>query len=75
MIHQDGFYSPGVQDYNSWATIDYEPGDLLVVHRYTPHGNRSDRLRISFDTRVQAAARPSTFAATATAVTPRSVTV
>lgn len=125
IIHQDGFYSPGIQDYRplwipllpcprdvgglmvavgqhkqgyfhnigkpapfpipeglidpeSWATIDYEPGDLLVVHPCSPHGgmpNRSDRLRISFDTRVQSAARPSAFAGTVLQVTPNSITV
>jgi hypothetical protein len=125
LVHQDGFYSPGIQDYkpvwvplvpcpeevggltvaigqnkrgyfhnlakpapfripqgvideNSWATIDYRPGDVLIVHPYSPHAglpNRSDRLRVSFDTRVQSAARPSAFAATVTSVTPASVTV
>lgn len=125
MVHQDGFYSPGIQDYrplwiplvscprevggltvavgqhtkgylhnvakpnpfpipegaidaDSWATIDFEPGDLLVVHPCSPHAglpNTSDRLRISFDTRVQAAARPSAFAATVVSVTTNSVTV
>ncbi|MBB4614247.1 phytanoyl-CoA dioxygenase family protein [Novosphingobium taihuense] len=125
MVHQDGFYSPGIRDYrplwiplvacprevgglaiavgehkkglvhnlakpnpfpipegiinpDSWATIDFEPGDLLVVHPDAPHvgtANTSDRLRISFDTRVQSAANPSAFAATVTAFTPTSVTV
>lgn len=124
-IHQDGFYSPGIQDYkplwipllpcprevgglmvavgqhkrgyfhnvgkkapfpipegmidpDSWATIDYEPGDLLVVHPCSPHGgmpNRSDRLRITLDTRVQSAARPSAFAGTVIEVTPNSITL
>jgi ectoine hydroxylase-related dioxygenase (phytanoyl-CoA dioxygenase family) len=125
LVHQDGFYSPGIQDYKpvwvplvpcpeevggltvaigqnkrgyfhnlakpapfripqgvideeSWATIDYRPGDVLIVHPYSPHAglpNRSDRLRVTFDTRVQSAARPSAFAATVTSVTPASVTV
>lgn len=125
MIHQDGFYSPGIVDYkplwiplapcprevgglmiavgqhkkgflhnigkgqpfpiaadavdrDSWTTMDYLPGDLLVVHPRTPHGgtpNRSDRLRITLDTRVQSAANPSAFAATVTSVTPTSITV
>lgn len=125
MIHQDGFYSPGIQDYkplwiplvpcprevgglmvaigqhkrgyfhnvgkpapfpipnnaievDSWATVDYEPGDLLVVHPCSPHGstpNTSDRLRVTLDTRVQSAARPSAFAGTVRAVTPTSVTL
>lgn len=125
MVHQDGFYSPGIEDYkplwiplvpcprevgglmiavgqnkkgflhnvakgapfpipadaidpDSWATIDFEPGDLLVVHPYVPHGgtpNSSDRLRVTFDTRVQSARNPTTFEATVDAVTPNSITV
>ena len=125
IVHQDGFYSPGIQDYkpvwiplvpcpkevgglmvavgqnkrgyfhnlakptpfpvpvgvipeDSWATTDYEPGDVLLVHPYSPHAsmpNTSDRLRITFDTRVQSAARPSAVAATVVAVTPNSITL
>ncbi|ATI80700.1 phytanoyl-CoA dioxygenase family protein [Sphingobium yanoikuyae] len=125
VVHQDGFYSPGIQDYkpvwvvltpctrdmgglalaigqnkrgyfhnvgkpspypfprdavpdDAWATTDYMPGDVLIVHPYTPHcglANQSDRLRISFDSRVQSAANPSAVAATVKAVTPNSVTV
>jgi Protein involved in biosynthesis of mitomycin antibiotics/polyketide fumonisin len=125
IVHQDGFYSPGIQDYkpvwipvvritrqmgglmvatgqnkrgylhnlakptpfpvpvgvideNSWATTDYEPGDVLLVHPCSPHAsmpNTSDRLRVSFDTRVQSAARPSAVAATVKTVTPNSITV
>lgn len=124
-VHQDGFYSPGIQDYrpvwvsltpcsremgglalavgqnrrgyfhnvgkpnpfpiprdaipdDSWATTDYLPGDVLVVHPCTPHcglANTSDRLRISFDSRVQSAARPSAIAATVTGFTANTVTV
>lgn len=124
-VHQDGFFSPGIQDYKplwiplvpcprevgglmvavgqhkrgyyhnlakpapfpipeglideeSWATIDYEPGDLLVVHPCSPHGgapNCSDRLRVTLDTRVQSAARPSAFAGVVQAVTPTTVTL
>ena len=124
-VHQDGFYSPGIQDYrpvwitltpctrdmgglaiavgqnkrgyfhnvgkpnpfpiprdaipgDSWATTDYMPGDVLVVHPSTPHcglANTSDRLRISFDSRVQSAANPSAIAATVTGFTADSVTV
>jgi ectoine hydroxylase-related dioxygenase (phytanoyl-CoA dioxygenase family) len=124
-IHQDGFYSPGIQDYKpvwvaltpcqrelgglmlavgqnrrgyfhnlakpspfpvpvgvipdeSWSTTDYMPGDVLIVHPYTPHASRpntSNRLRITFDTRVQSARNPSAMAVTVKAVTPQSVTV
>lgn len=124
-VHQDGFYSPGIQDYKpvwisltpctramgglalavgqnkrgyfhnvakpapypiprdaipdeAWATTDYLPGDVLIVHPYTPHcgmPNHSDRLRISFDSRVQSATNPSAIAATVRAVTPNSITV
>lgn len=125
MVHQDGFYSPGIHDYKplwipltpcprevggltiavgqnhkgyfhnvakdapfpipddlidpeSWATIDFEPGDLLVVHPFSPHAglpNTSDRLRITFDTRVQSASNPTTFEAVVDAVTPDSITL
>ncbi|KHK89155.1 phytanoyl-CoA dioxygenase family protein [Novosphingobium malaysiense] len=125
MVHQDGFYSPGIHDYkplwipltpcprevggltiavgqnhkgyfhnlgkggnfpipddvidpDSWATVDFEPGDLLVVHPYSPHAglpNTSDRLRVTFDTRVQSARNPTTFAATVNSVTSDSITL
>lgn len=125
VVHQDGFYSPGIQDYKpvwvtltpctrdmgglaiavgqnrrgyfhnvgkpspypfprgavpdeAWATTDYMPGDVLIVHPQTPHcgmPNESDRLRVTFDTRVQSAANPSAIAATVTAVTPGSITL
>lgn len=125
MVHQDGFYSPGIQDYkpvwitltpctrdmgglaiavgqnqrgyfhnvgkpnpfpiprdaipaDSWATTDYMPGDVLLVHPCTPHcglANTTDRLRVSFDSRVQSAAHPSAIAATVTGYTADSVTV
>ncbi len=68
----------GVIPPESWATTDYMPGDVLIVHPYTPHASRpntSNRLRISFDTRVQSAKRPSAIAVTVKSATPRSVTV
>lgn len=124
-VHQDGFASPGIQDYkpiwipltpctremgglmvaigqnhrgyfnnlakpspyplpvgvipeDSWGTTDYEPGDMLIVHPYTPHGSRpniSNRLRVSFDTRVQSARHPAALAVTVKLVTPKSLTV
>lgn len=63
---------------SSWATTDYMPGDVLIVNPYSPHAsmpNRSKQLRLTFDTRVQSAARPSAVAATVTGVTPDSITV
>ena len=124
-VHQDGFYSPGIQDYKplwitltpctrelgglmvaigqnhrgyvhnlakpspfpvpvgvipdeSWGTTDYMPGDILVVHPCTPHAsmpNKSNRLRVTFDTRVQSARNPSAIAVTVRSVTPDSITV
>lgn len=124
-IHQDGFYSPGIEDYKpvwapltpcqrelgglmlavgqnnrgyfhnlakpspfpvpvgvipdgSWATTDYFPGDVLIVHPFTPHASRpntSNRLRVTFDTRVQSARRPSAMAVTVKSVAARAVTV
>ncbi|CAN7191398.1 phytanoyl-CoA dioxygenase family protein [Phenylobacterium sp. LjRoot225] len=68
----------GVVPDESWATTDYIPGDVLIVHPFTPHASRpnnSNRLRVTFDTRVQSASRPSAVAVTVKAVTPRSVTV
>lgn len=56
---------------DAWARTDYAPGDLLVVHPETPHAglpNRSDRIRLSLDTRVQSAANPSTLVGAAVAV-------
>lgn len=68
----------GLIDAASWATIDYEPGDLLVVHPFSPHAgapNRSDRLRVSLDVRVQSAAKPTAFAGTVVSVSPDSITL
>jgi hypothetical protein len=39
-----------------WLTTDYHPGDLLVFHSHTVHWalpNRSNVIRLSFDTRCQ----------------------
>ncbi len=63
---------------DSWATTNYMPGDALFVHPYTPHGtrpNKSDRLRVTFDTRVQSASRPSAFVANIVSATKDTITV
>lgn len=63
----------GVIPRESWATTDYAPGDVLIVHPYAPHAsmpNTSKRLRVTFDTRVQSSRNPTAFAGTVTAVTP-----
>lgn len=124
VVHQDGFYSPGIADYKpvwiplcncerevgglaiaigqtgrgylhnlakpapypipvgaipeeSWATTDFYPGDVLIVHHCTPHcslPNTSDRCRVTLDTRLQSARNPSAVAATVVSVTPDSIT-
>jgi 1-deoxypentalenic acid 11beta-hydroxylase len=45
-------------------TADYHPGDALLFHNLTLHWalpNRSDRIRLSIDTRAQPASAPRTF--------------
>jgi hypothetical protein len=44
-----------------WLTADYRAGDLLLFGMYTAHGaldNRTDRLRLSSDSRYQLASEP-----------------
>ena len=44
-----------------WATTTYNPGDVLIINPNTPHGalqNRSNKMRVTLDTRVQSAADP-----------------
>ncbi len=44
-----------------WLTADYRAGDLLVLSMYTMHAssdNRSDRIRLSADSRYQPASEP-----------------
>jgi ectoine hydroxylase-related dioxygenase (phytanoyl-CoA dioxygenase family) len=68
----------GVIPPDSWATTDYQAGDLLIIHPCAPHAsmpNRSDRLRVTLDTRVQSSANPTAFAATVLAVNPDSIRV
>jgi Phytanoyl-CoA dioxygenase (PhyH) len=48
-------------DQRGWASTDYRVGDVLVFHCLTSHAalpNRSDRLRLSQDSRWQPADRP-----------------
>ena len=59
----------GVIDPGSWATTDYHPGDVLVIHGATPHASRpnlSDRVRVSIDTRIQSARDPRVLLGTVT---------
>lgn len=68
----------GLIDPDSWATADYNAGDVLVVHPCSPHAGRpntSDQIRVTLDTRVQSAANPAAFTATVKSVTPNSLTV
>jgi 1-deoxypentalenic acid 11beta-hydroxylase len=47
-----------------WLSSDYRPGDVLVFHNLTLQWglpNRSDRIRLSIDTRAQPASAPRTF--------------
>ena len=63
---------------DSWATTDYDPGDVLIIHPYAPHASRpnnSDRLRITFDARVQSSTRPTCFAGVVEEVTPNSIVI
>jgi ectoine hydroxylase-related dioxygenase (phytanoyl-CoA dioxygenase family) len=51
----------GVIPDDAWATTDYFPGDVLVLNPFTPHAsmpNRSNRCRVTLDTRIQSAADP-----------------
>jgi hypothetical protein len=68
----------GVIGSDVWARADYRPGDLAVIHPYTPHvglPNRSDFVRLSIDTRIQSAANPATISGTLAKVEPDAVTV
>jgi len=47
-----------------WLTTEYQPGDVLLFHNLTLHWalpNRSDRVRLSIDTRAQPASAARTF--------------
>jgi ectoine hydroxylase-related dioxygenase (phytanoyl-CoA dioxygenase family) len=68
----------GVIPDEAWVTTDYCVGDLLVVHPHTPHtglANRSDRFRLSIDTRVQSARTPSVVVGDVAALSTDSVTL
>lgn len=57
----------GVIPDDCWATTDYFPGDILILNPFSPHAsmpNRSDRCRVTLDTRVQSAADPRVLLAT-----------
>jgi hypothetical protein len=61
-----------------WATTDCDPGDVLIVHPLAPHASRannSDRLRVTFDARVQSSTRPTCFAGIVEEVTPNSIVI
>jgi hypothetical protein len=58
MIRMGGIRD-GVLPHDGWLRADYAPGDLLVINPFTPHvglPNRSNRVRLSIDTRLQRAA-------------------
>jgi len=125
-VHQDGFYSPGIDEYkpvwitltecprevgglriavgqntrgmlhnagkagsyypipkdeipaDSWATTDFHPGDVLIVHPLAPHcaaNNSTDRLRVTFDARVQSAKNPTALLSTIVSADTNSITV
>jgi len=47
--------------YDRWVTADYKMGDVVIFNTYTVHGgtdNRSERIRLSTDTRYQRADSP-----------------
>ncbi len=49
------------EDDPRWRSIDYESGDVLIIHSFTVHWgppNRGDRIRLSVDYRYQALGAP-----------------
>lgn len=63
---------------DAWATTTFYPGDVLVVHPWTPHvgaPNTSNRVRFSIDTRVQSARNPCVLLGEVIAVDHTSVTL
>jgi hypothetical protein len=63
---------------DAWATTTFYPGDVLVVHPWTPHvgaPNTSNRVRFSIDTRVQSARNPCVLLGDVIAVDSTSVTL
>ena len=68
----------GVIPEDAWATTTFYPGDVLVVHPWTPHvgaPNTSNRVRFSIDTRVQSAHNPCVLLGDVIAVDSTSVTL
>jgi ectoine hydroxylase-related dioxygenase (phytanoyl-CoA dioxygenase family) len=64
---------------DAWATTEFHPGDLLLIHRCTPHcalPNRSNRLRLSLDIRlIPQSSGINAFTGAVTAVTSRSISL
>jgi hypothetical protein len=63
---------------DAWATTTFYPGDVLVIHPWTPHvgaPNTSNRVRFSIDTRVQSARNPCVLLGNVMAVDGSSVTL
>lgn len=60
--HRDGLNTPtDLATDHRWATTDYQPGDVLLLHCYTVHGalpNTTGLLRLSVDARWQPRTQP-----------------
>jgi ectoine hydroxylase-related dioxygenase (phytanoyl-CoA dioxygenase family) len=68
----------GVIPAESWATLDYKAGDVLIIHPQTPHASRpnvSKLCRVTLDTRVQSATNPAIIMGEVRAVTEDSITL
>jgi hypothetical protein len=59
--YRTGPTRPRVTDVGRWASADFEPGDVLVMHGFTVHGslpNLSDVTRLSLDFRYRGVSQP-----------------
>ena len=68
----------GLIPQDSWATTEYFPGDVLVIHPSTPHAsmpNVSNRCRVTVDTRLQSTADPRVLLGTVASVMPGAIRV